>query len=479
MFVALGSATAAAMAWLGCSSDDSPAGTTAIAYSPGGTWGAEVTVNVVGRGRVTTGSNDIDCPSSTCFGTYIFPNNTADGATGGIALTATPTPGAKFLGWSFTPDPIGSRGTGPDSCNPITRAATVPQVSASALQITLPYGQTTGTPGDAGGATCGAFTNVPLAYHVTATFDADVTESPDGAPLDSGSDAGGTVVYNAPIGATAASDIGFANGVVFFHYTQNGEETIVEGTDPVFDSNTSAEQVTSVTELELFKVFPYGAVYTDFSGQVHLIRANSFTSTAMGGATLGTCNAVAVDTSGDVFCHLTSGAIVEWTAPSYTSPVTLYSDVIGSVSDMAIDNGTIVLATTSAIETLPVNGADGGVASPTVLVSQSIPNHIAVGTARYAWSAVSTEVFASVSKVAPSSAQNTNVSIGLVSNVLVDPDSSTFFYAVGSTGIAHADAFGTDTTTVLSASIQSAATNGNVILYTAPNDAHVYRINAP
>jgi hypothetical protein len=78
----------AATMWMGCGDDDPAPAVAALGKpDPGGTWGAQISVTVVGRGRVTAGSA-LDCPRGACAATIIFPGNAADGATGGLPLTA-------------------------------------------------------------------------------------------------------------------------------------------------------------------------------------------------------------------------------------------------------------------------------------------------------------------------------------------------------------------------------------------------------
>lgn len=54
----------AAVAWVGCSSSSSNGGGGGRAnVDPGGTYGAEVAVTVIGRGRVITTVAGLNCPS--------------------------------------------------------------------------------------------------------------------------------------------------------------------------------------------------------------------------------------------------------------------------------------------------------------------------------------------------------------------------------------------------------------------------------
>jgi len=71
--VVLGCLPVAALGWMGCGDDDAPATAALGKPDPGGTWGAQVTISVIGRGRVTAAADDrkLDCPSQTCAATII------------------------------------------------------------------------------------------------------------------------------------------------------------------------------------------------------------------------------------------------------------------------------------------------------------------------------------------------------------------------------------------------------------------------
>ena len=99
----------AALGWLGCSDDD-PKPTGMAVVDPGGTFGAEVAVTVVGRGRVTGSiANGIDCPSR-CYVRYTFTDSSAPGAAAGLGLKAIATRGARFTGWTFETEPLATKG---------------------------------------------------------------------------------------------------------------------------------------------------------------------------------------------------------------------------------------------------------------------------------------------------------------------------------------------------------------------------------
>src|SRR4051794_37590565 len=98
----------------GCSSSSTNSATTA---PPGGTFGALVTVHVVGGGRVSSQPTGVDCPGS-CAPSFIFDQGT-DGALGGVKLTAEGTAAWKFTGFTFNQVAVAGRGEGPASCQPI------------------------------------------------------------------------------------------------------------------------------------------------------------------------------------------------------------------------------------------------------------------------------------------------------------------------------------------------------------------------
>ena len=99
----------AAVAWAGCSSSSSNGAGSRTSADPGGTYGAEVAVSVVGRGRVLASLPGLNCPSD-CYGSFVFADRNQDGAAGGVTLKAIPTKGVRFAGWRFEVLSVGTRG---------------------------------------------------------------------------------------------------------------------------------------------------------------------------------------------------------------------------------------------------------------------------------------------------------------------------------------------------------------------------------
>jgi len=440
----MGLAPIIALAWTGCADDEGATGYGPIYVDPGGTFGAEFSINVVGRGRVQTSGPEIDCPSA-CFAKYIFKSSTADGAAGALSLKATPTAGSRFAGWSFSTDPVGTRGRGSANCNPVLRPGADPQVDRNALEIELPYGETAGTPPAGKESACQGQTTVPLIYNVTATF---VTDPP--VELDAGSDAGSLeVAYTAPAVGAIGREVGLtANGYLYWHYQTGGLSGIAYDSNP---STGGAPQTASVivpvssTSFTLFEVDPYGVVYQATSGAISVIRYGLTSPTTMGGSPP-TCNALAVDSSYNVYCR-TASTIVQWTYPSYTTGNILYSG-LPSGTDLHAESsgGSLYYSSTSssALLSLPITGADGSVASPTTVVSGSFGAvNLEANSSRFFWIDPSGSVRASSSKFAPASPYDTQVPPSTSFRHLAqDPNSTAHFWVASSSAIYHAYYFG-------------------------------------
>lgn len=368
-----------AVAWsVGCS--DSTDGGGGNFVDPGGTFGAEISLTVVGRGRVTSSIPGLDCPSD-CFAKFIFPSATADGAAGGITLKAEGTPGASFKGWSFEAETIGSAGRGPANCNPIKRPASLPSVSTSALEISLPFGEVEGTPPAGQEAACARSRKVPTVYKITASFDTGI--------VDAGADAnGGEILYAGAAGATGG-EIGVAGGRLFWRYTSTSGYHGIS----YIDSPTSAAPqpgvavVSPTTTMSAFEIDPAGVAYQT-STIVSFIPASGVApaSITMSPSVGLSCYGLAVDTSANVYCR-TSSTIVRWLSPLYSTMERLYSAVDFGY-DLHVDSvGSTIYYATSAgtIYSLPLFGADGGVASPTLVTSAPSGAAGLEGSGSYLW----------------------------------------------------------------------------------------------
>ncbi len=200
-------------AWPACESEaPGPPGE----IDPGPTFGAEIVLSIVGRGSVTSNPTGIDCPSS-CFARVVLADPSVDGGDAGIALSPNETIGAHFVGWTFAEVDLGVRARGPSQCSPMTRKSTTPSVDTSRV-LTVPFGETTGTPPRGREEECAAFTTVPVAYAVTATFEDDFVPPLPDADLPDG---GLVQLFDSP-GTGPAKEIGLAGGYVYWRYEQNG-----------------------------------------------------------------------------------------------------------------------------------------------------------------------------------------------------------------------------------------------------------------
>ena len=432
-----------ALAWAGCS-DDEPGNLAGPAYvDPGGTHGAELTITVKGRGRVTTNLPGVDCPSD-CFAKYVFASATADGAASKIALKAAPTPGTRFKGWSFSTDPVGSRGRGPANCNPVLRPGSDPGVDKSALEIELPYGETTGTPPAGQEGACSNYTKVPVVYNVTATFETDPPADLDGG--EDGGDGGlSEVVYAPPMTGVVGRDVGMTQlGYLYWHFSYGGLSGIAYGSNPAgIAPQPPTVIVNPTTSFTLFEVDPYGVVYQTSSGTIGVIRYGFTSPTTMGGSPP-TCTALAVDSSFNVYCR-TASTIVRWLYPSYSTPTVLYSG-LPSGNDLLVESsfGSLYFTSSSAILSLPIDGADGSVATPTTVVSGRIgPTNLESNGSRFFWLESGGYVYASSSKSVSTSAYDTSVPpTATMKHLAQDVNDSTYFWAASSTAIYHAYYFG-------------------------------------
>lgn len=174
--VALALGGVAAVAWLGCGREAAPE----VASYPDD-YGIEVSLQVVGGGRVFSPFGVLDCPGR-CFEKLRFPP--ADAPPGGIVaplpdggtqarelLRASAGPGSTFLGWTFRTHAVGTRGPGPDTCNPIVRSGSIPPApERGSWRIDLPFGSVLGAPPVGREEECAAATRVPVLYDVVASF---------------------------------------------------------------------------------------------------------------------------------------------------------------------------------------------------------------------------------------------------------------------------------------------------------------------
>jgi hypothetical protein len=467
--VILGTTPVAVLAWAGCS-DDPAAGGGAV-VDPGGTHGAEIAITVRGRGRVTADVPGLDCPSD-CFAKYVFSSASADGATGGVRLKASATPGFRFLGWSFDTESIGSRGRGPSYCNPIKRAATQPTVNASDPEITLPFGEVDGTPPEGQQTACSAYTKVPVLYRVTASFETDAPPVDD-AGVDGG-DGGttGEVVYEPlQVGATA-HQIGVTQNRLYWAYRWGGYSGIAYGATP---SSLTLPQTpiivlspSALQTVSLFEVDQMGVVYQTGSG-VFYVRSGSTSPVAMVNVP-GTCSAVAADTQHNVYCR-TGDTIVKWSYPSYSTPETLFTGLAGG-TDLVIDGTTAYFTTSSAVYSIALGDADGGVGSPTSIVSGRF-NPSGLEAAGLLWWLESGNLYRA-SKTPGTIALQTNLGSANTTSLALDPLSSDC-WAAGPTTIYRAYSTGTAMTFRMGLSGVNGVAADSQYVYWTQSDGRVRR----
>jgi hypothetical protein len=409
-----------ALGWAGAGcGDDDAAGGGGVYVDPGGTYGAEFSVTIVGRGRVQTSLPGVDCPKN-CFSKYVFSSATADGAAGGVSLKATPTPGSRFKGWSFQTEPVGSRGRGPDECNPVKRPGAQPAVDMNALEITVPFGEVAGTAPTGKEGQCAAYLKVPTVYKVTATFETDppiLEAGPDGDVGDAGPL---EVVYEAPaVGATAGEMGTTLSGYLYWVFSVGAQSGIAFGSNP----DGLAPQASSIavplgSPFTVFEVDYYGVVYQTSAGEVGAIRYGNSSAALMPGVA-STCTALAMDSSSNVYCRTASGIDMWQYTGTYSGPIPLYTSGIPAGNDLMVESssGPIYYTTSTGIESVPMpSGLDGGVATPTpILTGRQSPRNLEGGYGFF-WiegNGTSDTVWATSSRSASPSAYDTGVPAGI------------------------------------------------------------------
>jgi hypothetical protein len=329
--VALAAAPTAFLAWTGCSSSSNSGGAL-VKVNPGGTFGAEIHLTVVGRGRVTSDVRGIDCPGD-CFVGLIFSDSSADGAAGGVKLKAiTTSPTIRFDGWKFdTTTPLGTRGQGSDNCNPVTRPGSNPSVDSNATDIALPYGQVAGTPPAGQEGACSYATTVPLAYNITATF----------TDTDAGFDAGPKDLYAlADPGGGPATNIGYhANSGKIYWTFGTGAQGIASISTSLATTQipgTPQTVVPATTSIPRFGV-DQNVVYQTGVGQLNVITTSGIPTSLTGAAT---CVGVASDFS-NVYCRTSTGTLQQWSTTG-VGPNQWYSGlpIAAGAGDIASDTST-------------------------------------------------------------------------------------------------------------------------------------------
>jgi len=378
--VAAMAAGGVAVAGGACSSSElSPAENGRIVVDPGGTYGAEVTVRVVGAGRVSGAGGVVDCPRA-CFARVVSRTASA----GAVRLVADAPRGVRFVGWTFATSALGTRGRGPEGCNPVTRAAAVLEPTAEP-EIALPFGETTGTAKPGSDATCAAFTTVPEAYDVTATFEGSAPNA------DGGEDAGEGLapLFASPLVGAEAGAVGVYGERVYWHVARSSEHAIASGVVGGGAALVGGTRSTSAVRLahvgESFFVVQYE------NRRIAAVAASNGATAASSFLTGFTCAALASDTA-RVYCR-TPDALVSW-APNGSGEQIVYNGLPPG-SDLALDAARVYLTDESArpgatkiVAATRAADGDAGASVPplSVLVSEvDSPSQLHATAARLFW----------------------------------------------------------------------------------------------
>ncbi len=396
-----------------------------ISVDPGGTYGAEVQVTIVGRGRVVSTTPGIDCPSR-CFVLNTFENSAAPGASGNIQLKAISTPEVRFKGWTFGTELVGARGRGGENCNPIKRAAQPGSGDPNSDTITLAYGETNGTPPPGQEGACGGGTTVPVAYRVTATFE-DIPV-PDAEP-----DANvGDIVFLPPATGAVAKEIGYVSSTyLFWKFDVGGNSGIAYGTrsSGTMPATTPSILVQPTAPITLFEIEPsstsntsHNVIWQTAAGIGFVQNGPNLPTTFTGGPA--TCDAIA-SYSTSVFCFA-AGALYEWTTASPSTPIVRFSGATLPARKFAVDasyfyfiqdNG---IQGQASIQRMLRSSADGG-ATPAlqdIITVQSNPNHLELLSSSYlAWLNFDAAGTQAVLLTAFNSGGSTNTSIPPTANL--------------------------------------------------------------
>jgi hypothetical protein len=418
----------AALAWAGCSSSSSTSGGDGrVNVDPGGTYGAEVTVTVLGRGRVTSSLAGVSCPGD-CFARYVFGDRSEDGAAGGVSLKAIPTPGVTFAGWKFETTSLGARGRGPASCNPVTRESTTLVLDLKSPEIVLPYGEVNGIAPLGQEGACASYTTVPVAYNVTATF-VEATVNDSGVDAD----AGGEVFLESPVANASAKEIGIVAGRLYWRYESGGVSAMATASTL---QGAVAQTVSGTTGFyNAFEIGQQNVVWQTNSGTIGVITGGSTTSQSFSSGGV-SCVAVESDFS-NVFCRTTTQTIASWTTAGGTV-VNLHSG-LPTGTEIAVDSSYIFLVDTSggagasAIRSIPRGGTvDAGTPVFTdIATALTNPTQLELNTSRLFWidfdTGTNAGVAKSVSRFGGTTFSSTAATVGL-RHLALDPQSTTSFF---------------------------------------------------
>jgi hypothetical protein len=381
---------------LSCSDDETPR-VGQISLDPGGTWGAEVSVRVVGRGRVS-GSipTSIDCPGD-CYARYTFNSQSDKGAAEGLTLRAIPTEGVRFAGWTFEAEQLGTKARGPDQCSPVKRATSQPGDS-NTPELKLTFGEINGTPPPGQEAFCiGDLLKVPVAYKLIARFeDMPVIEAGPDVDAGDGGDAGtgpGTVLFEAPaIGATGGELFLVGTRLYWKYTTSSGLQGIATGLTGSIAGSQPLVVVQPTTSIPRFEGDQYNVVYQTSGGTLGLFNSSPYSTTPNTSFTsVPTCDAVESYSSSLVYC-LSGGSLSSWST-SGGSPTLLATSVPSTgTRNFAVTSSYFWVVndpggSSASLQRLSKSIADGGVQTwESYITNQTNPIRLLTTNAEYlAW----------------------------------------------------------------------------------------------
>lgn len=370
----------AASAWSGCKEDDEDSGADPSTVE---TYGAEVTVTVVGRGRVTAQPKGIDCPG-TCFARIAFVPGEIDAAVTGISLAIEPGTFAHFVRWTFEAIPTPIKSSGPDSCSPMKRTSIIPAgIDPLAYAITLPLGEVAAEPPVGREKECATFARTASSYVATATF---ADDGEDSGILD----ASVPPAFSTPVSGVEAREVGVTGGIVYWRY-----QTLGDNRSGIAAANTgggSARVVVDANEaITSFDVDAHVVYQRGGQSSLWVIPSGSFTPTSpiqLQSAPF--CDAVASHAT-NVYCRVPSGGaqhyIYQWAA-SGGSANYLYAVPRGF--DLAVDDTALYFSEESgggpgAALIRSGSRISGGGPIGTIVIGQTTPRDLRVQSGYLFW----------------------------------------------------------------------------------------------
>lgn len=372
--------TAAASAWSGCKEDEEGSGSDPSTVE---TYGAEVTVTVVGRGRVTGQPKGIDCPG-TCFARIAFLPGAIDAAVTGISLAVEPGTFAHFVKWTFEAIPTAIKSFGPDSCSPLKRTSIIPAgIDPLAYAITLPLGEGAADPPAGREKECATFARTAFSYVATATF---ADDGEDSGILD----ASAPPAFSTPVSGVEAREVGVTGGVVYWRYQTLGDNR--SGIAAAHTGGGSARVVVDASDLiTSFDVDAHVVYQRGGQSTLWVIPSGSFTAASpiqLQNAPF--CDAVTSHAT-NVYCRVPSGGaqhyIYQWAA-SGGSANYLYAVQRGF--DLAVDDAALYFSEESgggpgAALIRSGSRSSGGGPTGTIVIGQTTPRDLRVQSGYLFW----------------------------------------------------------------------------------------------